>query len=140
MGLALCSENKEAIKKLDEQLKCAICLDTYTDPKLLQCYHIYCRKCLEKLVIRGQQGGLSLTCHQTTPDPARSIHLVLLLIAVMLCMLLTMVIIVCLYLRVSFFGRKGEGPGEFDFLCSITVDESGVLYVCDLSNIRVQVY
>ena len=69
---------KEAIKKLDEKLKCAICLDTYTDPKLLQCFHIYCRKCLEKLVIRGQQGELSLTCptcrQATTPIPANGVR------------------------------------------------------------------
>ena len=63
----------EAIKKLDEKLKCAICLDTYTDPKLLQCFHIYCQKCLEKLVIRDEQRELSLacpTCCQATPVPA----------------------------------------------------------------------
>ena len=37
---------EEAIKKLEEQLNCSICLDTFTDPKLLQCFHVYCRKCL----------------------------------------------------------------------------------------------
>ncbi len=31
---------EKAIKKLDEQLNCSICFDTYTDPKLLQCFHI----------------------------------------------------------------------------------------------------
>ena len=40
----------KAIKKLEDQLNCSICLDTYTDPKLLQCFHVYCRKCLIKLV------------------------------------------------------------------------------------------
>ena len=39
-------ETKEALKKLEEQLNCPICLDTYTDPKLLQCNHVFCRKCL----------------------------------------------------------------------------------------------
>ena len=68
---------KEAIKKLDEQLKCAICLDTYTDPKLLQCFHIYCQKCLVKLVIRDEQGELSLTCptcRQATQVPANGVR------------------------------------------------------------------
>ena len=68
---------KEAIKKLDEQLNCAICLDTYTDPKLLQCFHIYCQKCLVKLVIRDEQGELSLTCptcRQATPVPANGVR------------------------------------------------------------------
>ena len=63
----------EALKKLEEQLKCAICLDTYTDPKLLHCLHVYCRECLVRLVVRDQQGQLSLSCpscRQATPIPA----------------------------------------------------------------------
>ena len=62
------------IEKVDEQvLNCSICLDTYTDPKILQCFHVYCQKCLVKLVIRDQQGQLSLSCpicRQATPIPA----------------------------------------------------------------------
>ena len=67
---------ENTIKKLEEQLNCAICLDTYTDPKLLQCFHIYCRKCLVKLVVRDQQGQLALTCPtccQATPIPANGV-------------------------------------------------------------------
>ena len=65
-----------AIKKLEDQLKCPICLETYTDPKLLQCHHVYCRKCLVKLVDRDQQGQLFLTCpncRQSTPVPANGV-------------------------------------------------------------------
>ena len=63
---------EEALKKLEEQLNCSICLDTYTDPKLLQCFHVYCRKCLVPLVDRDQQGKLGIpcpTCRQITPIP-----------------------------------------------------------------------
>ena len=56
----------EVIKKLEEQVKeqlsCSICLDTYTEPKLLQCFHVYCRQCLVPLVVRDEQGKLGLTC------------------------------------------------------------------------------
>ena len=65
---------EEIIKKLEEQLNCSICLDTYTDPKLLQCMHVFCQQCLVPLVTRGQNGQLSLTCptdRQVTPVPAR---------------------------------------------------------------------
>ena len=65
----------EAIKQLEEQLNCSICLDIYDDPKLLQCFHTYCRKCLVNLV-RDQQGDLSLTCpicRQDTPVPANGV-------------------------------------------------------------------
>ena len=67
---------ENTIKKLEEQLNCAICLETYKDPKLLQCFHIYCRDCLERLVVRDQQGQLSLTCptcRQATPIPANGV-------------------------------------------------------------------
>ena len=63
-------EENTSIQKLEEQLTCTICLDIYTDPKLLQCFHVYCEKCLVKLVVRDQQGQLSLPCpicRQHTP-------------------------------------------------------------------------
>ncbi len=52
----------EALKKLGEQLTCAICLDTYKDPKLLHCLHVFCTRCLVLIVTRDQQGQLSLSC------------------------------------------------------------------------------
>ncbi len=67
---------EKVIKKLDEQLNCSICLDTYTDPKLLQCFHIYCTKCLIPLV-KGRQGQLTLTCpacRQVTHIPLNGVR------------------------------------------------------------------
>ena len=51
----------EIVKKLADQLECSICLDSFTDPKLLQCFHVFCKDCLEPLVLRDQH-GLSLCC------------------------------------------------------------------------------
>ena len=68
--------SEETIKKLEERLKCAICHDTYTDPKLLQCFHVFCGDCLVQLVVQDQQGQLSLTCpncRQATPIPANGV-------------------------------------------------------------------
>ena len=39
-------------EKLVKNLECAICLDTFEDPKMLRCQHNYCRKCLEPMVIK----------------------------------------------------------------------------------------
>ena len=51
---------KDALKKLDAQLECSICLDTFKKPKLLPCFHVFCKSpCLEKLVAKD---GHSLTC------------------------------------------------------------------------------
>ena len=63
---------EKVFEKLDEQLNCGICLDTYTDPKLLQCFHTYCTKCLSKPVVRNRQGQPAITCpacRQVTPIP-----------------------------------------------------------------------
>ena len=63
---------KQAIKKLEDQLTCAICLDAFKDPKLLQCFHVYCKDCLQRLVVTDRQGQLSLrcpTCRQSTLLP-----------------------------------------------------------------------
>ena len=67
---------EEGLKRVEEQLNCSICLDTYTDPKILQCFHVFCRQCLVPLGVRDQQGQLSLTCptcRQATPIPARGV-------------------------------------------------------------------
>ena len=64
---------EKALKKVEDQLDCSVCLETYTDPKLLQCLHVFCRKCLVKLVVKDQQGQLILICpicRQDTPVPA----------------------------------------------------------------------
>ena len=63
---------KQALRKLEDQLTCAICLDAFKDPKLLQCFHVYCKDCLERLVVTDRQGQLSLrcpTCRQSTLLP-----------------------------------------------------------------------
>ena len=63
---------EKTIEKLKEELNCSICLDTYKDPKLLQCFHVFCTRCLAKLVIRDEQGQLFLNCpvcRHVTPVP-----------------------------------------------------------------------
>ncbi len=68
--------SEDALKKLEEQLKCPVCLSIYTDPKLLHCLHVYCTKCLTKLVVKDDQGQLSLscpTCRHPTLIPANGV-------------------------------------------------------------------
>ena len=60
---------KAVLEKLNEQLKCTICFETYVDPKVLQCFHVYCQRCLAQLA-QHSQGDLSIscpTCRQVTP-------------------------------------------------------------------------
>ena len=61
-----------ALQKLEDQLTCAICLGTFKDPKMLQCFHIYCKACLKPPVIQDRQGQLAVicpTCRQSTILP-----------------------------------------------------------------------
>ena len=49
------------LRTLKEQVTCPVCLEDYKDPKVLECLHVYCTGCLEKLLLRSSQAG-SLTC------------------------------------------------------------------------------
>ena len=60
---------EEAFKKLEDQLNCLICLDTYTDPKLLECNHVFCRDCLVGLAGRNREDLTCPTCRRVTPIP-----------------------------------------------------------------------
>ena len=69
------SVTEQALRKLEDQLTCGICLDSYTEPKLLQCFHVFCKQCLERLVVHDRQ-GLSLhcpSCHRSTLLPLTSV-------------------------------------------------------------------
>ena len=74
---SLVMAEKDTLQKLQDQLQCTICLDTYTDPKVLQCDHVYCRECLRQLLLRNMSGDHSLTCpscRQVTPVPENGVQ------------------------------------------------------------------
>ena len=52
---------EEAVKKIDSKLECSICFEKFKEPKLLPCFHVFCKTCLERLVVQGPEGQ-SLTC------------------------------------------------------------------------------
>ena len=45
-----------SMEKVREELICAVCLEFLRDPKVLQCAHSFCTKCLSK-IINGQKGN-----------------------------------------------------------------------------------
>ena len=57
------------VDKLNEQLKCSVCLEIYNDPKILKCFHIFCQTCLERIYQKQAiPGYLSCpNCRQVTP-------------------------------------------------------------------------
>ena len=45
------------VENLKKQVTCSICLDTYSDPKIISCFHTFCCKCLEDHARNTQNQG-----------------------------------------------------------------------------------
>ena len=63
-----------ALKELEQQLTCPVCLDIYTNPKSLHCLHSFCQHCLEGLPVNPQGNKYYIkcpTCRTSTelPEP-----------------------------------------------------------------------
>ena len=69
------SSSQQALQKLNEQLTCPICLEPYTDPKLLQCFHVFCENCLKPLVRQTPEGQVveCPNCRQPTSLPQNGV-------------------------------------------------------------------
>ena len=46
------ASSSSLIERLEEELECSVCLNTYTDPKTLPCLHTFCCHCLNQLAER----------------------------------------------------------------------------------------
>lgn len=57
-------DSLSALKKLNEELTCPICLEDYTDPRVLQCMHTFCKGCLENIAeeLPGVNNLLNISC------------------------------------------------------------------------------
>lgn len=62
----------EALEKIEEDVNCPICFDIYSDPKILQCSHSFCQKCLEKLGLQDSK-LVCPVCRKVTPIPRRGV-------------------------------------------------------------------
>ena len=68
--------SEKTLDKLVNQLSCAICLDTYTDPKILHCHHVFCQGCLGGIASQNQQGRTVVVCPNcrlVTPVPGNGV-------------------------------------------------------------------
>ena len=55
-------KSPSALKELEQQLTCPVCLDIYTNPKILPCHHSFCQHCLEGLTINPQENRYFIKC------------------------------------------------------------------------------
>ena len=66
----------EALKNLEQQLTCPVCLDHYTQPRTLPCLHSFCHNCLAHFPMQVQGGKHFITCpvcRQTTQQPDKGV-------------------------------------------------------------------
>lgn len=62
---------------VEEHLSCKICFEQYTDPKILDCIHTFCRPCIEKYVQKNHPGKPSFpcpTCRREIKIPLEGFH------------------------------------------------------------------
>ena len=44
------SEYQKRLEEVDERLNCAVCLARFSEPRLLNCNHTFCKHCLEDVL------------------------------------------------------------------------------------------
>ena len=55
------------LKSLEDEVKCPLCIDIFTEPKKLSCDHAICCQCLENLILKSHNGILTCPiCRNTT--------------------------------------------------------------------------
>ncbi|XP_048775699.2 E3 ubiquitin-protein ligase Midline-1-like [Ostrea edulis] len=42
--------------------KCSLCFENYTDPRLLDCFHTFCKECIEQLIVYGGKERNTFCC------------------------------------------------------------------------------
>ena len=56
------ASTEEAVKELEDQLTCAVCLQLYNNPKDLSCHHVFCTVCLGKCRGKNDRGDPVVVC------------------------------------------------------------------------------
>ena len=63
----------EVLKKVEDQITCPICMEHFTDPRVLPCFHSYCLTCLQRVPIKGNYSLPCPTCRSTCLVPDKGL-------------------------------------------------------------------
>ncbi|XP_063234478.1 RING finger protein nhl-1-like isoform X2 [Bacillus rossius redtenbacheri] len=56
-------EQRRTVSTVEDLLKCGICLQRFSDPKMLRCQHTFCAECLQERIIFGTgRNNILLAC------------------------------------------------------------------------------
>ena len=55
-------ENDSFRHKIKEELICSVCLELYTTPRILPCYHTFCEDCLDNLALNKESDTYYISC------------------------------------------------------------------------------
>ena len=48
------ADHQKSLQKLKDEITCPVCQDFFQDPKILPCFHYYCKRCVLQLATREQ--------------------------------------------------------------------------------------
>ncbi|XP_011406387.1 PREDICTED: RING finger protein nhl-1-like [Amphimedon queenslandica] len=130
--------------KLEERLTCPVCLDYFTNPKILPCHHSFCQHCLEGLPLDKMNETYYLscpTCRHCTELPEEGVGDFP--VAFHLNDLKEIHRIQKISMdgyRIASVGQKGSGPLQFKYPRGIAISPIlGHFYIADEDNHRIQV-
>ena len=63
----------EVFKKVEDQITCPICMEHFTDPRVLPCFHSYCLTCLQRVLVEGNHSLPCPTCQSPCPVPDKGL-------------------------------------------------------------------
>ena len=63
----------EVLKKVEDQITCPICMEHFTDPRVLPCFHSYCLMCLQRVLVEGNYSLPCPTCRSPCPVPDKGL-------------------------------------------------------------------
>ena len=75
-GSTMALTASDALKQLEQQLTCSVCLDCYTQPRTLPCLHSFCHQCLSHFPVVVEGGSHCITCpvcRQTSQQPDKGV-------------------------------------------------------------------
>ena len=64
------AEGPDPFAKLKEQVTCPVCLEVFTQPKLLACNHSFCMGCINQLKVDGDNKKMCPLCRKPTTLPS----------------------------------------------------------------------